>query len=77
MTAIGHGIGGVVAEFGKLLTVFSGKDVAHGINIAFDAVKLAIRGVVARDPGPENGVGLDQPEFDVQEDRRGVQDGMG
>jgi hypothetical protein len=45
-TAIGHGIAGVVSEFGKLLVVFSGKDVAHGINIAFDIIKGAIHGVI-------------------------------
>ena len=36
--AIGTGIGKVVVAVGKLLTVMSGKDVAHTINIAFGAV---------------------------------------
>lgn len=46
VTAIGQGAGQVAIQFGKLLTVFSGSDVANGINIAFGAIKLAIQGVV-------------------------------
>lgn len=43
--AIGDGIGKVASAFGKLLTVFSGKDVATGITIAFDILAGAITGV--------------------------------
>ena len=37
-TAIGQGIGKVAAAFGRLITVMSGKDVAHTLNIAFGAI---------------------------------------
>jgi len=46
VTAIGQGIGQVGIQFGKLLTIFSGKDVANGIGIAFGGIKLAIEGVI-------------------------------
>jgi hypothetical protein len=49
VTAIGQGIGSVANAFGKLLTVFSGKDVANGITIAFHVISgaiSAVRGVV-------------------------------
>lgn len=45
ITAIGNGIGNVATAFGKLLTVMSGKDVAHAINIAFGAAAGIINGV--------------------------------
>ncbi len=45
VTAIGKGIGGTVNELGKLMTVFSGKDVARGIDIAFGVIKGAIGGI--------------------------------
>jgi hypothetical protein len=43
--AIGQGIGKVAVAFGKLLTMFSGKDVAHAINIAFGGVAGVLDGV--------------------------------
>jgi hypothetical protein len=47
VTAIGDGIGRVANSIGKLLTSMSGKDVAHTINIAFNAISGAISGVTA------------------------------
>jgi hypothetical protein len=44
-TAIGEGIGKVAIAFGKLLTVFSGRDVAHGLSIAFGAISGVVSGV--------------------------------
>jgi hypothetical protein len=44
-TAIGDGIGKVANAFGKLLTTFSGADVARGINIAFSAISGAISAI--------------------------------
>jgi hypothetical protein len=46
-TAIGTGIGNVANAFGKLMTVMSGKDVAHAINIAFGGISGTIRAVAA------------------------------
>lgn len=43
--AIGHGIGQTANAFGKLMTIMSGKDVAHSINIAFGAVSGTISAV--------------------------------
>lgn len=43
--AIGHGIGETANSIGKLMTIMSGKDVAHAINIAFGAVSGTINGV--------------------------------
>src|SRR5260370_836088 len=37
-TAIGNGIGQLVTNFGKLLTIFSKKDVVNAINIAFSVL---------------------------------------
>ena len=45
LEAIGQGIGKVATAIGNLLTQFSGKDVAHAINIAFDGVAGVINGV--------------------------------
>lgn len=42
LNSIGQGIGKVVVAIGKLLTVMSGKDVAHAINIAFGTVTVVI-----------------------------------
>ena len=36
ITAIGTGLGKVIIQFGKLLTIMSSKDVVHSLNIAFD-----------------------------------------
>jgi len=38
LTAIGEGIGHLVTSFGKLLTIFSAKDVVNAINIAFSVL---------------------------------------
>jgi len=45
ITAIGHGIGDVVTNFGKLLTIFSAKDVVMAINFAFRLLSGAIHAV--------------------------------
>lgn len=44
VTAIGNGIGKLAPAIGKLLTVFSAKDVVTGINIAFDVLTGIING---------------------------------
>lgn len=43
--AIGTGIGGVAVQIGKLLTVMSGKDAAHSINILFSGISFGIQGI--------------------------------
>lgn len=45
IASIGHGIGEVANSFGKLMTVMSGKDVGHAINIAFGAISGTINAV--------------------------------
>ena len=45
LNSIGAGIGKVAIAVGKLLTVMSGKDVAHAINIAFGTIAGVINGV--------------------------------
>ena len=45
LNSIGQGIGKVTVAFGKLLTVMSGKGVAHAINIAFDTIAVTINAV--------------------------------
>lgn len=44
LKAIGDGLAKLGPDLGKLLTMFSAKDVANGITIAFDAVDLLLRG---------------------------------
>ena len=45
LQAITAGIGNVAGSIGRLLTVMSGKDVAHTINIAFSAISGTIGGL--------------------------------
>jgi hypothetical protein len=45
--AIGHGIGETANSVGKLMTVMSGKDVAHTINILFGGISGTINGITA------------------------------
>ena len=47
LNSIGTGIGKVAIAIGKLLTIMSGKDVAHAINILFDGVAGAISGLTS------------------------------
>lgn len=42
VTAIGQGVGQLVIQFGKLLTIMSAKDVVRSINIAFDVLNGTI-----------------------------------
>ena len=45
LQAITAGIGNVAGSIGSLLTVMSGKDVAHTLNIAFSAISGTIGGI--------------------------------
>jgi hypothetical protein len=45
-TAIGNGIGQLVTEFGKLLTIFSKKDVVNAINIAFSVLNGTLEAII-------------------------------
>lgn len=47
LNAIGAGIGNVAGSVGRLLTVMSGKDVAHTLNIAFSGISGTIGGITA------------------------------
>lgn len=47
LQAITAGIGNVAGSIGRLLTVMSGKDVAHGLNIAFSIISGTIGGLTA------------------------------
>jgi phage-related protein len=47
LNSIGHGIGQVAIAVGKLFTSFSGRDVAHAINIAFGGISGTINAVTA------------------------------
>lgn len=47
LNSIGQGIGQVAASFGRLITVMSGRDVAHTINIAFGAISGTINGITS------------------------------
>lgn len=47
VNAIAAGIGNVAGSIGRLLTVMSGKDVAHTLNIAFSAISGTIGGITS------------------------------